>query len=239
MDAQTSFSEDIHFLPEKPAPIPVDRPRRHIGRWVAALGIGGLATILIGAGIVDAVRESRREKCDANLKRLGLAFHDYHEAHGHFPAPALADSDGKPLLSWRVALLPHLGYRSLYERFRLNEPWDSLHNRSLLRELPPELACPGAGRRNGQTGYLVVVGPEIDPWSVNTAFDATRGVDLREITDGTSNTVLVVEANVLIPWTKPDDLHWYPGGPLPHLKSPHTGVTRLSPMGQPGSSSPR
>jgi prepilin-type processing-associated H-X9-DG protein len=182
--------------------------------------------LLLAIIIVTQVAESRLKQCNANLRRLGLAFHEFHEAHGHFPAPALAGSVGKPLLSWRVAILPHLGYRPLYQRFHLDEPWDSRHNRSLLAEMPPELTCPGGvGRRDGQTGYRVVVGPLIDSYSVNTPFDATRGADLREITDGTSYTVLVVETNALVPWTKPDDLVWAPGGPLPELNSPHPNGT--------------
>jgi len=69
----------------------------------------------------------------------------------------------------------------------------------------------------------VVVGPTTEFGSINTAFELTRGVDLREITDGTSQTVLVFETDVLVPWTKPDDLRWARGGPLPHLASPHAG----------------
>jgi prepilin-type processing-associated H-X9-DG protein len=69
----------------------------------------------------------------------------------------------------------------------------------------------------------VVVGPKTEPSSVNTPFEPTRGVDLREMTDGTSNTVLVFETDAFVPWTRPDDLRWTPGGPLPHLASPHPG----------------
>ena len=81
------------------------------------------------------------------LTRIGLAMHKYHEIHGHFPAPAVVRDGGSPLLSWRVAILPYLGYRSLYERFHLGEPWDSAHDRDLLAEMPPEFACPRAPRR--------------------------------------------------------------------------------------------
>ena len=126
-----------------------------------------------------------------------------------------------------MALLPHLGHRSLYERFRLNEPWDSPHNRDLLAEMPTEFACPGGpGHRKGRTGYLVVVGPPTDPTSDNTPFEPTRRVDLREITDGTSNTILVLETDTLVPWTRPDDLRWGQGGPTPRIVSPHTGGAR-------------
>jgi prepilin-type processing-associated H-X9-DG protein len=115
-----------------------------------------------------------------------------------------------------------MGYRSLYERFRLDEPWDSPHNRALLAEMPREFGCPaGPTQRAGQTGYRVIVGPENDAYSINTAFGPTRGADIRHFTDGTSNTILVLETDSFVPWTKPDDLHWSKGGPLPRLGSPH------------------
>ena len=114
---------------------------------VAMAVLGILAAIVVIPLVISGIRtinqESRRKQCEANLKRIGLAFHEYHNSHGHFPAPAVARGDGTPLLSWRVALLPHLGYRPLYERFHLDEPWDSPHNRALLAEMPAELALPG------------------------------------------------------------------------------------------------
>jgi len=224
MNALTSPGEDILIIPQEQAPNRGAWSRWRVARWVGATVVAGLVASVMAVPIVDAVSESRRDQCAVHLRRIGLAMHDYHEAHEHFPAPALARGDGTPLLSWRVALLPHLGYRSLYERFHLDESWDSLHNRALLAEMPPEFACPaGTGRRAGRTGYLVVVGPMTDFGSINTPFEPTRGVEIREITDGTANTVLVFETDALVPWTKPDDLRWARGGPLPHLASPHAG----------------
>ena len=149
--------------------------------------------------------------------------------------------DGAKLLSWRVAILPQMGYQSLYDRFHLDEPWDSPRNRSLLAEMPRQFACPGgSGQRAGKTGYLVIVGPETDAYSTNTPFEPTRGADIRHITDGTSQTILVFETDVMIPWTKPDDLQWVKGGPLPRVASPHAGArTWSSPTGPHDSSSPR
>jgi prepilin-type processing-associated H-X9-DG protein len=224
MDTFTSLGEDILYIPDE-AP-----PRRKVWTiWriiglAGAAGIAALVVAVMAVGAVNFLRESRRQQCAEHLKRVGLAMHQYHDANDHFPAPALIGSNGTPLLSWRVALLPQMGYQSLYERFHRDEPWDSPHNRSLLSEMPAEFACPGGpARRQGRTGYLVVVGPPSDPTSVNTPFDPTRGVDRREITDGESNTVLVFETDTLVPWTKPDDLRWERNGPLPRLASPHTG----------------
>jgi prepilin-type processing-associated H-X9-DG protein len=221
-------AEEVLHISDQPPPIPQTRKRRRVGRWIALAALVGPASLLIVIAVVNADRESRRGKCADQLKRIGVALGEYESAHGHFPAPCIARADGTPLLSWRVAILPFLGYRSLYDRFRLDEPWDSPHNRSLLREMPAEFACPsGPARRQGQTGYLVIVGPVTEFGSVNTAFEPTRGVDIREMTDGTSNSVLVFETDAPVPWTKPDDLHWAPSWPAPRIASAHKGGTHI------------
>ncbi len=154
--------------------------------------------------------------------------YSYDQTHGTLPPHAVYGKDGRPLLSWRVLLLPFLEQDALYKKFRLDEPWDSPHNLALLKEMPAEFACPsGAGRATGRTGYLVVVGPATEATSVNTPFEPARGVDLREITDGTSNTALVFETDRLVPWTRPDDLRWTKGQPPPGLTSPHGGGSHV------------
>jgi hypothetical protein len=222
MDALFSVGDEILFIEDPPNP--ERRPRRfwRVARW--AFAITGVA-VIAGAFVPAAIqydRAARRMQCHQQLRELGVAMSAYHEQYGHFPAPALMRKDGVPLLSWRVAILPYLGYESLYQRFHLDEPWDSPHNRALIAEMPSEYACPSGGARwDGQTGYLVVVGPKTEPTSVNTPFEPTRGVENREITDGTSNTILVLESDTLVPWTKPDDLRWEKGEPLPTLSTRH------------------
>jgi prepilin-type processing-associated H-X9-DG protein len=225
MSALTSLGEDVLIIPEEPTPQRRPRRWRRVTFRIVVAGIAGLTALMMIVGVVRAVHESRRTACADNLRRIGLAMLKYALANEeHFPAPTIARRDGTPLLSWRVALLPDLGYQSLYDRFHLDEPWDSPHNLALLAEMPPEFACPGGpGRRSGRTGYVVVVGPGTDPWSVNTPFEPTRGVDLREFIDGSSRTILVLETDNSVPWTRPEDLRWAPGGPLPHLVSPHPG----------------
>jgi prepilin-type processing-associated H-X9-DG protein len=228
MDAHTSLEQGIAWVPDDSPPRPAPRKRRRIVRWLALAAVVGPTAAVITAAFVNTVREQRVEQCSRQLKRLGLALNEYQSAHDHFPAPAIARADGTPLLSWRVAILPFLGYQSLYDRFRLDEPWDSPHNLALLSEMPVEFACPsGPARRRGQTAYLVIVGPKTDFGSVNTPFEPARGADIREITDGTSNTVLVLETTTHVPWTKPDDLHWSPGGAQPVVASAHRGGTHV------------
>ncbi len=136
-----------------------------------------------------------------NLKAIGLALHSYHEAHRAFPPAALTGRDGKPLLSWRVAILPYLDQGLLYKQFKLDEPWDSPANKKLLATMPRFYAAPVRGESDAAdvTYYRVFTGP-------GTVFEGPRGLRLTGISDGTANTIIVVEAGEPVPWTKPDEL---------------------------------
>ena len=149
-----------------------------------------------------------------NLKHIALALHNFVCANqGRFPAAAI-HKDGKSLLSWRVALLPFLdvhGGARLYRKFRLDEPWDSLHNMSLLEEMPPEYeAVVRRDQAPFSTYYQVVVGP-------GALFDGQEGTSIADIADGVSWTITVVDAAEPVPWTKPEDVSYDPMKPLPKL----------------------
>ena len=89
--------------------------------------------------------EKQREASTKNLKKIVLALHEFADNHKHWlPPAAICNKKGKPLLSWRVAILPQLGYQNLYEQFKLDEPWDSEHNKKLLEKMPKVYAPVGA-----------------------------------------------------------------------------------------------
>jgi prepilin-type processing-associated H-X9-DG protein len=146
-----------------------------------------------------------------NLKQIGLALHNHHDAMGHVPA-AICDRDGKPLLSWRVAILPYIEQEALYRQFRLNEPWDSPHNKKLLGKMPKIYASPtGTAEEPDATFYQMPTGPK-------TLFPRPdHKMQIFRIPDGTSNTFLVVEASKGVPWTKPQDVAIPAMGKLPKL----------------------
>jgi RNA polymerase sigma factor (sigma-70 family) len=149
-------------------------------------------------------------KSGENLKKIALAFHEYANEKKTFPAAAIYGSEGKTLLSWRVALLPYMGQRDLYQKFHLDEPWDSEHNLQLLGQMPAVFAAPTAKGQTMTTYYQVFTGP-------TTLFPGNRGRRPEQIPDGTSNTILVVEAGTAVPWTKPADLPYEAKKPLPKL----------------------
>ncbi len=149
---------------------------------------------------------AKRSQSMNNLKQIGLAMHNYLDTHGHFPPAATTDKAGKPLLSWRVLILPYIEQDHLYKQFHLDEPWDSEHNKKLLDQMPPIFASPLAGKLPaGSTTYLV-------PAGASTIFRAATGLKIQQVTDGTSNTILGFDAPAAaaVPWTKPDDWTYDP-----------------------------
>jgi hypothetical protein len=154
--------------------------------------------------VVRARQEVARWRAADSLTKLALASHQYADGHGGaFPAAANFDKGGKPLLSWRVHLLPLLGEEKLYKEFHLDEPWDSDHNKKLVARMPG--VYQGASRRMnaaGKTLFLAPVGKDV-------AFSGgAKGRTFAEFQDGTSNTILFVLADDAhaVEWTRPEDL---------------------------------
>ena len=184
-------------------------PRRR--RWlVAALVLAAIPCLAL-VPCAQQIRNGDGWVGSANsLKVIGLALQAYHEVYGHLPPAVVRDRDGRPLYSWRVEVLPFLEQNALYKRFRRDEPWDGPNNRALLGETPQcYLHYPDKGEPPGTTRYQVVVGP-------GTAFERDR-LTWADFPNGPAGTILVAEAQDAVPWSKPADLAYDPGGPLPAL----------------------
>jgi hypothetical protein len=154
-----------------------------------------------------------------NLKQMALAMHNYLDVNKTFPAHASHDKQGRPLLSWRVHILPYVEQGALYKEFHLDEPWDSPHNKKLIARMPTIYHSPLSRAGAGKTTYLVPAGKD-------TMFPpGPKGLRIQDITDGTSNTIMMVEVDDehAVPWTKPDDLRFDPRQPLKGLGSPRQG----------------
>jgi hypothetical protein len=191
-------------------------------------GLSGTTTLLlpmmwwlsVSGESVDAVPAAipgeevgRRAESANQLRQLVLAMHNYHDVHDRFPAPHSNDAQGKPLLSWRVHLLPYLGEDELYRQFKLDEPWDSDHNKKLIARMPKVFAVPRLELDEGHTCFQVPVGEKtIFPPAVGAN---PRGLSLASITDGTSNTILIVQTDPehAVPWTAPADWKFDPETP--------------------------
>lgn len=130
-----------------------------------------------------------KRECKRNLMQLGTALHLYHEKHHSFPPAIVRDGHDRPYLSWRTLVLPFAEQADVYAKYQFDEAWDSPTNKALVPRVPEYFRCPS--NRFEQvfptTNYVAVIGP-------NTAWrsDGTA-VSIKEITDGTSNTILLVE----------------------------------------------
>ncbi len=200
---------DLDLVYDEPAV--VDKPprktkRRGMSRWTifkiafVLSCVGALFSMLVSA--VQSAREAaRRSQCTCNLCGIRLALLNYHDTYKTFPPAYIADASGKPMHSWRVLILPWMERSDLYNQYNFSEPWDGPNNIKLLNSIPPVFACPSwHDQTTTLTSYVAVTGP-------GTIFPGERSTKFEDITDGRSNTLMVLEvANVNIPWTAPQDL---------------------------------
>ncbi|MGP0067269.1 MAG: sigma-70 family RNA polymerase sigma factor [Isosphaeraceae bacterium] len=196
-----------------------------VAAGVLAIGVGTAGVGLLAAGRqqtprepgADAPARAREDESKArdqsinNLRHIAIAMNNFADGNDfRFPA-AVIRKEGKPLLSWRVALLPFLDQKALYDKFHLDEPWDSPHNKTLLDQMPAVYA-PVVHKVEAKhsTYYQVFVGP-------GALFEGNEGTRIPAIRDGAAFTVMVVEAAKPVPWTKPEDLPFDEEKPLPEL----------------------
>jgi RNA polymerase sigma factor (sigma-70 family) len=163
--------------------------------------------------IADAKQRARSQN---NLKQIMIAMLNYHDANDHFPQNVV-DKNGKPLLSWRVLLLPYIEQTQLYMQFKLDEPWDSENNGKLLTQMPDVFRVGFEPKDEIKTYYQGFAGP-------GTLFEPGKKLKIGNITDGVSNTLAVVEAGPPVEWTKPADIPYDPKNPLPKLDGPFSNT---------------
>ena len=192
------------------------------GIVLSSLGIVWTVVALLIAMILPAVHAARsaarQEVSTICMKRLALSMVQYQSSYWTLPPRH------KNGLSWRVHLLPMLGEQALYERFHLDEPWDSPHNIQLLSEMPSVYACPSVVIEPGFTVYQVpytdtTANPEPQDLSMFNADG--EPISIGQIADGTMGTIslLEVDASAAVQWTKPADWEYDPSDPKRDLGS--------------------
>ena len=268
-----------------------------VGTWGAGQGPGGPPSSAgsppaageppagkVAAAVPDA-DYTQRQRSLKNLKAIAVALHAFHDTHNRFPTD-VTDKDGKPLLSWRVELLPYLEEDNLFKQLRRDEPWDSPHNLKLLAKMPDvyrvatdpkdathtyyqrfaitgmpwgaiidgegEVGVAAGGTASGPLPLAPPMGP-MGPGGLGSppgmgegggsALGPGMGMGLPaappanvprfplrmpEVTDGTSNTIGVVEAGPPVPWSKPADLPYDAKKPLPPMTGPYANVRHIA-----------
>ncbi len=159
---------------------------------------GGFFLYRLGMAKVQVTQQ--RVMSQNNLKQIGLALHMYHDTHGRLPPAVVTDANGKPLYSGRVLLLPFLEQAGVYERFDKDKAWDSPENKT-LSELPIGTFQDPANQTGNfsRSDYVFATG-------AGTVFDGNKSVKFRDVTDGLSNTVVVIgTTNGPTSWAAPTE----------------------------------
>jgi hypothetical protein len=176
----------------------------------------GIDKVVAAVGEVQETEESRQ-----NLTRIGMAIHNYHDAMNALPNNSYGPQgkQSRPLLSWRVHILPHLGENALYQQFKLDEPWDSASNRRLLSQMPAVYGGPDTRKKagEGKTFYRGFSHRGAIFEKPQAPGAPPPRIALAQIPDGTTNTIMVIDAGESVEWTRPDDIDWSPGRRRPAL----------------------
>lgn len=195
--------------PQKPVGVKAPAPSSGMSGLMVVLlvvaGIvvcGGMGLVALLLPAVQSARgAARRMQCSNNIKQIALAMHNYHDTYKALPPAYTVDADGNKLHSWRTLILPFLEQQALYSRIDLSTAWDSPQNRHISEMAIPQYCCPSDdGPNPAGTNYMAIVGP-------GTVFEGPNQIAFRDVTDGLSNTVLIVEVvGSSTNWMEPKDL---------------------------------
>lgn len=190
------------------------KKRRRSAAWIVAavvmlliVGAAGIAIVQVGGTTAARLRSGRaRINSIQNLEKIAQALNAYAADHGTYPAPSILDGTGKPLLSWRVLILPYLDEVELYDQFDLTSAWDSAQNQQVTYGQMPS----------------VYRHPDTDAWAVDSVYHMVTGdgtlfpksgpLGPKQVIDGAEKTILLVESQASSSWTEPVDLNFAASG---------------------------
>ncbi len=192
-------------LPSAPNPARSDKKKRG---WMPVIVGTAMVCVVAFFCVISAsflwprfrqsLQRSSQGRDFENMQLLARALNEYSDRYGTYPTPVVVDSAGKPLYSWRVLILPFLGHDELYKRFDLKQPWDSVANSNLHREMPPEFASPNSldATGNYETNYVLITG-------AGTLFPPAGPMSPKNIDQP---TLLLVETKNNTTWCAPGDI---------------------------------
>ena len=205
---------------------------------------------------VQQARETaRRTQCRNNLKQIALAIHNYHDTFNLFPSTEVGGTGTLAKASAFLAILPYLEQSGVFTLYNPSLGNSDPINMAAVRQVIPAYLCPSSLLRrpipisdcdanNRAPGTYAVSTGSGDPWGSFATGNAHNGAivgpgsgktQMRDITDGTSNTLLAGEAA----WNLPDYL--FTSGPcagqvrwgFSYWSSPYplaTGFTTMAPF---------
>ncbi|QDT97053.1 DUF1559 family PulG-like putative transporter [Gimesia aquarii] len=177
--------------------------------WIVVAVAGGgfvLVILILMALLLPAVQQARdaarRSMSKNNMKQIGLALHNYHDVFSQFPPGGTATADGKPYHSWQTAILPFVDQAPLYNDIDFDVAWDDPSNQIIFEQEIPTYLNPSIEEKISPDGLGLshYVGNEL-------VMKKNGNIGIRDMTDGTSNTILAVETGQNFkPWGDPTSI---------------------------------
>ena len=158
---------------------------------------------------------AKRTEAMNNLRQVVIAFHNYADAHKRLPSSVFVHESGKKY-SWRIAILPYIEQQELYDQYDFTQEWNSPHNRKVTAKMPDVFRSDSDDEESTTTSWFMLSGAD-------GIVDGENSMWFSDIKDGTSNTILAVEAKRSVHWAKPEDIQVSADRGLPKLGGFHKG----------------
>lgn len=180
-------------------------PTNPMGNMSATVGVPVLVALLLPA-VQQAREAARRTQSKNNLKQIGLAIHNYHDVYNEFPRGTVPNDELEPdeRLSWAYSILPFIEQQALQESIDGEAGWEAEENSQAVLTAVPAFQNPSqpGGRPNPSAGdYVGMAGVGEDAATLENddpragIFGYNRQCRFRDITDGTSNTIMITDAS--------------------------------------------
>ncbi|MBQ9454423.1 MAG: DUF1559 domain-containing protein, partial [Thermoguttaceae bacterium] len=167
----------------------LNKLRENVPAPVLKAGGAGMLVGLLLPAVQQARQAARSMQTMNNYKEIGLAMLNHEATFRGLPTAYTVDEEGKPLHSWRVLILPYVGGLDLYEKIRLDEPWDSEWNRQFHDQCPKVYQSVfNPSKTDAVVGVVVGQGTMFPPVTEK----GKKGIGLEKVTDGLSNTIMLV-----------------------------------------------
>ena len=179
---------------------------------LVVIAIIAILVALLLPAVQQAREAARRSQCQANLKQIGIAMHNYHDVHGRLPYGYFNSNSYHGRDTWMQQLMPYYDQAAAYEAYASsNVRWVMDTPREIKDLKIPVLMCPsdpssggfggGGGARAGGKGfqgnYVLCAGNNVmtrGSRTLNGIACRESSIQFRDVTDGASVTLMAGEA---------------------------------------------